>query len=127
MNEADDTHKDILRSQISNIIIYFSQSTNTSSFRFSIIHQQFVSTRKFPADHPYIVVMRSDNVILYKREFEQCLTDMISDSTCYAKCSRDPTNTYQNKFIEIVKVGIGMLDEQTAKSMKAYLHPKFMT
>lgn len=117
-----ETHN-ILRAKTTNVITNYmkknSEVTNIST-------EMFKQTRKFLKQNPDIVVTNSDKgnvtVLMNKLDYNSKVMELLQDRNVYKILGRDPTQTFQNKNNEIVKIlrEKEYIDITTAKALTTY-------
>lgn len=115
--------QNILRAKTTNVITnHLNKNRDVSSTTTQMLKQ----TRKFLSENPDIVVTDSDKggvtVLISRDEYDRKMTELLEDRSVYKVLARDPTQSFQNKNNEVVKLlkDKEYIDPVTARKLTTY-------
>lgn len=95
-----------LRNKVCNVISNFKKTRTKNSTLQQIIKANIVETKNFLKNNPDIIILNADKgnitVVMYKKDYDRKMLEILNDTKTYEKLDRDPTITYQNRCNKII-------------------------
>ena len=95
-----------------------------SSFQQNVTKEERIALKELKDLSDFLTILPADKgratVILDKAEYNQKMSDLLNDNTTYEQLKKDPTTSYKNKFVSMLKEWERSNPELTPVKQKIY-------